>query len=125
MIKPLWILSFLLFNLFILSNLHAQRSVEWLSDMEYDFGLLDQFEGQETKFTFKNISQDTILIDNVRTTCGCTAPDWDLEPIPPGENRDIRIVYDANKIGYFRKKIKVFFSHQRKGDVLYVEGEVE
>lgn len=93
--------------------------------MDHDYGLLEQFEGEETVFTFKNTSSDTLLIDNVRTTCGCTAPDWDLEPIPPGEIRDIRIVFEANKIGYFRKKIKVFFSNQKKGDVLYVEGEVE
>ncbi len=111
--------------LFLPFTLIGQQSVEWLNDLEFDFGLVEYAESEETKFSFKNISSDTILIDNVRTTCGCTAPDWDLEPIPPGETRDIRIVFDGNKVGYFRKKIKVFFSNQRKGDTLYVEGEVE
>lgn len=103
----------------------AQNSVEWLVDMNHDYGLLTQFEPATTAFSFKNITTDTIVIDNIRTTCGCTAPDWDYKPIVPGEIRDIKIVFDAGKVGYFRKKIKVFFSNQRKCDVLYIEGEVE
>ncbi len=105
--------------------LQGQNSVEWQNDTSFDYGLLTQFEPAETIFTFKNISPDTIVIDNVRTTCGCTAPEWDYEPIVPGETREIKIIFDAGKQGYFRKKIKVFFSNQRKGDLLYVEGEVE
>ena len=99
--------------------------VEWLSEKEYEFGLLQQNVPVETLFIFKNISADTITIDNIRTTCGCTAPFWDLEPIPPGDTTEIRIEYNAYKEGYFRKKIKVFFNTQKKGDLLYVEGEVE
>jgi len=117
--------KFIFFLFFIPSLLQGQNSVAWETETSFDYGLLNQFEPSETVFVFTNISLDTIVIDNVRTTCGCTAPEWDYEPIAPNETREIKVIFDAGKLGYFRKKIKVFFSNQRKGDILYIEGEVE
>ena len=99
--------------------------VEWQTPLEHDFGDILYRDSVEYAFTFKNISDEAILIDNVRTTCGCTAPDWTYDAIPPDSTSSIRVVFDADKRGAFRKKITVFFSGQRKSEKLYVEGFVE
>lgn len=99
--------------------------VHWLTPTEHNFGVLEQDEPDTYIFRFKNISKDTLLIDNVRTTCGCTASDWTEAPILPNHVSEIKIEYDARKVGWFRKKIRVYFNKQRKAELLYISGEVE
>ena len=98
--------------------------VEWQGAMEHDFGDLERDKPVDHYFKFKNVSGEPITIDNVRTTCGCTAPDWSFEPVMADSLSQLKITYDAHRTGYFRKKIKVFFNSQRKAEILYVEGYV-
>jgi len=105
--------------------MQTNPGVEWLTPIEHDFGDVMQRQPVEYLFEFKNTSGDTMLIDNVRTTCGCTTPDWTYEPIAPDSTSQIRVVYDAKKKGYFKKKIKVYFSNQRKKTILRIKGYVE
>ena len=116
--KLLYIFSFL----FCLSA-NAQDII-WLSPNEHDFGEMERYHEQSVDFEFKNNSGEAIVIDNVRTPCGCTTPEWSEEPIPADSTGIITITYDARKVGYFYKKVKVYFSGIRKGQKLYVEGEV-
>lgn len=102
----------------------ASQTVDWTTEKDFDFGQLIQGQPEEVDFTFKNISQDTLIIDNVRSTCGCTAPYWDFTPILPDSSSTITIKYDAYKEGYFYKKVKVFFNKQRKAESLSIAGEV-
>ncbi len=108
--------SFLLFN---------ESKVEWLSPLTHDFGDIPQGKPVKVDFRFKNISDEVLTIDNVRTACTCTATDWSDEVIEPGKNGSLEIEYDALKPGYFQKKITVYFSGQRKAEKLYIEGFVE
>ncbi len=110
------------------SSMIAQEEtapIVWLDSLVYDFGEIPQGVPAKTSFKFKNNSPDVITIDNVRTTCGCTSPNWETEAIPPDTNSEIKIVYDAKKTGYFRKKIKVYFSDIKKGYKMFIEGEVQ
>ena len=116
-------LSFIIL-LFSTSLFMTEPVVEWLSPVEHDFGDLQKDKPVEHFFKFKNISGEPITIDNIRTTCGCTAPDWSLDPVEADSTNQLRIEFNAAKPGYFRKRIKVFFSSQRKAEILYVEGFV-
>ncbi len=98
--------------------------VEWLSPKTHDFGEVTHKTEITHHFTFKNISEAAFVIDNVRTSCGCTAADWQETPILPDSTARIEITYDAHDLGYFRKYVKVFLSGQRKAEKLYLEGEV-
>jgi len=97
---------------------------EWLVPKTHDFGDIPQGQPVDYFFRFKNISDEPFVIDNIRTTCGCTAPDWSEAPIESDSTSLIKITYDARKTGYFRKKIRVFFSSQRKVELLAIEGYV-
>jgi len=117
----------LLTTLLLLTLLVAEDSVviSWQTDTVHEFGDLLQDEPATVVFKFKNISGQPVVIESVRPTCGCTAPDWDFTPIPPDSTGQLAITFDAKKTGFFSKKVKVFFSGQRKAERLYIEGFVE
>lgn len=117
----------LLFIFFLWLNPTAESSVkvEWITPTTHDFGNLKKGEIAKTAFRFKNISQEPLAIDNIRTSCGCMAADWQDEIVPPGQAGQIQIEFDAKKPGYFYKKITAYFNGQRKAEKLYIEGYVE
>lgn len=101
------------------------QNVEWITPMEHDFGDIVKNKPVEFKFQYKNTSGEPMTIDNVRTTCGCTALDWSDEPLAPDSIGVISVNYDAKKSGYFRKKVKVYLSSIHKAQILWLEGWVE
>ena len=92
--------------------------------MDHDFGEIPAGKPARFVFKFQNLLDEPIVLQTVRTTCGCTAADWPEAPIEAGTSGDVVIEYDANKIGTFRKKITVFFDKQRKAETLWIRGEV-
>ena len=114
---------FISFLLPFFLNLDAQ--IAWTTPTQHDFG--DILRGQEATyiFTFKNISDKLVVIDNIRTDCSCTASDWNSAPILPNETGKITVSYDAKQSGYFRKKLTVWIRGQRKAEKLTIEGEVQ
>lgn len=115
-----FLLAFLSFQ-----TINAQSEVvEWKTDVHHDFGEIKQGQPVTFEFIYNNISEEPFIIDNVRTTCGCTAPEWSDLPTEPNKMQVLKVVYDAKKPGYFYKKVKVFFSTQRKAELLTIEGDV-
>ncbi len=98
--------------------------VEWLDPKEYDFGEIGHNRPVSVVFSFRNISDSPLLLQTVRTTCGCTAASWTEAPVPAGGKGEVRIEYDAWQQGGFDKKIKVFFDKQRKPETLRIFGTV-
>lgn len=118
----LWILSLLIC---LPSFFQSESKVEWVTPLVHDFGDIPHKVPAKFSFQFKNTSSEPLLIDNVRTGCGCTAPDWSYDATPVDSIGTINIIYDAKKMGFFSKKIKVFFNGQRKAEKLLIEGYVE
>lgn len=102
----------------------SPKVVEWATEKRHDFGEIPVGRAVIHVFRFKNTSPDTILLQTVRTTCGCTAVRYPETPIAPGAIGDLTVEYDAAQSGHFAKKIRVFFDRQRKPDILWIEGEV-
>lgn len=102
----------------------AAIPVKWLTTKTHDFGIVKANQGQIHLFKFQNPSTEPIIIDNIRTTCGCTVPVWEKTPILPDSTTEIKVHFDAKYIGKFKKRIKVFVSNQRKAEVLEISGEV-
>ena len=107
------------------SQLSQSSKVEWLTEDTHDFGDIPQKKPVKYDFRFRNISGEPLVIDNVRPSCGCTVPNWDAAVVPPDSTGAISIEYDARDLGYFYKKVKVYFHGQRRAEVLYIEGSVE
>jgi hypothetical protein len=99
--------------------------IKWEGEVEHDFGEAKRGSVLKHTFKFQNIDSQPIMIETARTTCGCTAASWTQTPIAPNEYGEILVEYDSNKTGDFRKKIKVFFDRQKKGESLWVMGSVD
>lgn len=108
-----------------LSTFSAAPAVKWITEQEHDFGDMRQGRPQVFVFQFQNISPDTMLLQTVRTSCGCTAANWTESPLAPGDSGEVRIEYDAYQSGDFDKKIRVFFDVQRKPEILRIKGTVQ
>ena len=116
------VLSILLF----ISTITFQNpsKVTWITPTTYDFGQILRGSTTTHFFEFKNTTDAPLVIDNVRTSCGCTASDWEEEPVKPKTQGKITITFDATKSGFFKKKITVWIRGQKKSETLYIEGEV-
>lgn len=102
----------------------AGSVVTWLTETDHHFGELRRGDTAQFVFRFQNAQPAPIVLETVRTTCGCTAAEWTEAPVEPGQTGEVVIEFDADKSGAFRKKITVFFDKQRKPEVLWIEGEV-
>jgi hypothetical protein len=71
----------------------------------YDFGDIRQGEKVEYTFRFHNSGDEPLMITNVTTQCGCTAPKgWPRDPIQPGTRGEITLVFDSSgKFGRVNK----------------------
>lgn len=92
----------------------------------HDFGKFMESDGKVSyKFAFVNTGGDDLFIQNVTASCGCTAPNWSREPIPPGGKGFVAATYNpAGRPGPFRKYVTVI-SNSDPGSVrLTITGEV-
>lgn len=77
-------------------------------EASFDFGDINQGDKVEHIFKFENTGDAPLIITNVQTTCGCTATDWQREPILPGESSTIKVNFNsANKMGRQNKVITI------------------
>ena len=59
-------------------------SMKWVSET-HDFGDIEKGKPVTYEFTFTNTSKETVLLTNVKPSCGCTAANYTKTPIKPGE----------------------------------------
>jgi len=96
-------------------------------NMNHNFGNIKEEGGVvEHTFEFKNTGTEPLLLTNVRTSCGCTVPEWSKEPIAPGKSGSIKVSFNPlRRPGAFRKSITVQSNAKQKTVVLYIVGLVE
>ena len=97
------------------------------NETSHEFGKFKEADGKVThKFEFVNTGSSDLIIQNVSASCGCTAPSWTREPVPPGAKGFVAATYNpAGRPGAFRKYVTVI-SNSNPGSVrLTIAGEVE
>ncbi|MBX2945713.1 MAG: DUF1573 domain-containing protein [Cyclobacteriaceae bacterium] len=74
----------------------------------HDFGDIFQGDQVEHVFKFTNTGNEPLIISNIQVTCGCTAPSWPKNPIPPGGKGEIKIGFNSTgKMGRQNKTVTV------------------
>ena len=82
-------------------------------ETEYNFGTLIQGEKVSYSFMFENTGDGNLIISDVSTSCGCTAPEYSKEPIAPGEKGYVEVVFDSKgRSGHQTQNIKVHTNTQ-------------
>ncbi len=74
----------------------------------YDFGEIKEGEKVTYDFKFKNIGNSPLIISSATATCGCTIPEYPKEPVAPGAEGLIRVVFNsAGKAGMQNKIVSI------------------
>jgi hypothetical protein len=83
-------------------------SMTFLKEM-HSFGIISETGGTVNyTFEFVNTGNEPVILNAVRSSCGCTAPDWSKAPVLPGAKGYIKVTFDpANRPGKFEKTITV------------------
>jgi len=97
-------------------------TVSWNEEV-YDFGEIKQGDKVSHVFRFSNTGNYPLKLSNVKPSCGCTSPNWSQEPIQPGEEGFVEVVFDsAGKLGAQMKSITVFLNSEEQRKVLRFKG---
>ncbi len=104
----------------------AQKPVISFEEKLYNFGQVPEDGGRVSHvFVFTNTGDATLILTNVRASCGCTTPSWPKEPVEPGQQAEITVTYNpAGRPGGFTKT--VFITANTEPDVteIKITGEV-
>ena len=93
----------------------------------HNFGVFAQDTATLTyDFVFKNVGKSPLVIHSASASCGCTVPEYTLEPIMPGCHGKISVTYNGKgrKPGVFRKSITIHNNGKQTPVRLYIEGEM-
>lgn len=61
----------------------------------YDFGEIKEGEKVSYDFKFKNIGDAPLIISSASATCGCTVPEYPKDPVAPGAEGVIRVIFNS------------------------------
>jgi archaellum component FlaG (FlaF/FlaG flagellin family) len=92
----------------------------------YEFGEIKQGEKVSYTFKFKNIGKTPLIITNASATCGCTQPEYQKEPIKPGEEGTIQVTFNsAGKEGLQDKVVTITSNANPAFEQLHLVGNVK
>ncbi|MBN2347638.1 MAG: DUF1573 domain-containing protein [Bacteroidales bacterium] len=120
-------LFFLVFNLFIFSNIYCQdKAILTFNSIIHDFGNIKEENGKVNyTFEFTNTGKIPLIISNVKTSCGCTTPEWTSSPVIPGLKGSIDVEFNPYKRpGIFNKTISVYSNATIPVITLTIKGNV-
>jgi hypothetical protein len=95
------------------------------AELVHDFGTIMQGGDGTFEFTYKNNGKEPLIINNVRSSCGCTKPEWSAEPVKKGEKSSVKVGYNTWLVGPFTKTITVYSNASNPTVTLTIKGEVK
>jgi hypothetical protein len=93
----------------------------------HNFGSFSENEPKVScSFTFTNICEQPLVINQAIASCGCTVPEYTKTPIQPGEKGEIKVTYNGTGKfpGHFKKSITVRTNGAVEMTRLYIEGDM-
>ena len=94
-------------------------------DPEHDFGKVTEGEKVGWFFYFTNTGGQDLIIQNVTSSCGCTIPDYSREPVPPGGEGSIKVLYNSlGRNGFDTKYVNVVSNAKTSNIRLKLEVEI-
>ncbi len=92
----------------------------------HDFGEIEQGDVVKHTFQFTNSGDAPLLISDIKTTCGCTTPNYTREPVAPGETGQIDVQFNsAGKAGVQNKVITIYANTQNQRETVSITTSVK
>ena len=73
----------------------------------HDYGEIEKGADPYCEFVITNTGNEPLLITNAKGSCGCTVPEWEKEPIMPGESSIMKVKYDTKRVGPINKSVTI------------------
>jgi len=126
--KKMLMMAVLLFACVSFASAQDNQAQIKFDKVSHDFGTFSESNPvQECVFTFSNVGQAPLIINQAVASCGCTVPSYTKEPIAPGKTGAIKVTYNGKGKfpGHFKKSITVRTNGKPEMSRLYVEGTME
>lgn len=101
----------------------APSGITWKEDT-HNFNDIEKGKPVSHDFTFKNTTKQTVLLTDVKASCGCTATNYTKTPIKPGESGSVTATFNAASPGSFSKNITVTTNDSDVKKILTIKGKV-
>ena len=103
----------------------ADAPVIKFAEEVHQFDKINEGEKVEYNFKFTNVGKSPLIIASATATCGCTIPEPPKEPILPGKDGFIKVVFNsAGKPGINDKVITVNSNASPNISSVHLVGEV-
>jgi hypothetical protein len=76
------------------------------------------------EFELQSKGSRDLVIDDVKTSCGCTMISFPKNNIAKGESFKLKVTYDAKQMGHFEKQIGIYSNASKKPLMLTLRGIV-
>ncbi|MBM3164887.1 MAG: DUF1573 domain-containing protein [Bacteroidetes bacterium] len=102
------------------------RSEVQFDRIVHDYGNIVADADYKTVFEFQNTGKKPLLVFDVKTSCGCTVPMWNKNPILPGAKDNIEVTFHPkeNQIGLEEKTVTVMTNTDPGITVLQIKANV-
>ncbi len=64
---------------------------------KFDFGMMHQNQSHDAETVITNVGTDTLRIENVRPTCGCTVAELEVSDLAPGASTKLKINFNSKR----------------------------
>lgn len=94
----------------------------------HDFGKFSESSPKVScVFTYTNIGDSPLIINQAMASCGCTVPEYTKQPVMPGQKGEIKVTYNGTGRfpGHFKKSITVRTNGVVEMTRLYIEGDMQ
>lgn len=105
----------------------AVRSTTFVpNDSIHDFGLIGGTRKVSHQFVFTNMGVEPVVIDTVKSHCGCTTSSYTREPVLPDKTGTVTVTYDpTDHYGGFRKTVTLVLNGGEEYQEVRVEGQIK
>ncbi len=104
-------------------NSDKQQDALILAEKSYDFGKIPQGRPVTHDFFFTNSGTDSLRLDQVHATCGCTTPVWKKDPVAPNNSAKITVGYNSAAEGPFEKTVTIHYNGNKTKSIV-IKGDV-
>lgn len=92
---------------------------------EHDFGRITQGEKVSYAFKFKNTGKSNLIISSASGSCGCTVPEYPKEPIRPGGEGKVNVVFSSEgKQGITEKTVTLVTNCEPSTKILTIKTNI-
>ena len=107
-------------------NTQKQAEIKFEKLTHYFGTISDKAPVQKCTFTFTNVGNAPLVINQAVASCGCTVAQYSKKPIMPGEKGTITVTFNSRGQfpSHFKKTVTVRSNGKIEMTRLYIEGTI-